>query len=373
MNDNDTGDEIPKSFDISKLNMDVSDEERVDADERLREQFKEMTEGSAVMKDALRGIGGVSGVREAMGSVNSLQDAIKASGIDSIQDAINASSITSVQDQVRDVMSDLATSGIQDHLSTITGAGVFDQINAEDAAIEEARKAALGRLPEGYMDSLTRATGAAALAASGLQDRMRGLGLGEDSSFSRIAAGIAEQQSILDQLHNDRLEVMPPVIDLPRIENPLIETNKRLERIEQRFDQISHVAETSAQTATELQLAAAEFLKDFKEAASKNDEAAADAIRLGKGAIWAAILIPFLVFGAQYAANTYLPNREAEALQQTVIGLQTEIGAMQAADAAQTERLIDAIAASDEATATAILEGLRALQPPADDTTPIAD
>ena len=68
-------------------------------------------------------------------------------------------------------------------------------------------------------------------------------------------------------------------------ENPLVETNKRLERIEQRFDQISHVAETSAQTATELQLAAAEFLKDFKEAASKNDEAAADAIRLGKGAV----------------------------------------------------------------------------------------
>ncbi len=355
MSDEHSDDEKPKGFDISKLGVEMSDEERAVAGERLREQFKELTEGSAVMNDALRGIGGVSALQKDMGSVNSLQNAIKASGI------------VSIQDQVNDAMSGLATSGIQDHLSALTGAGIMDHLSAEQDAMEEARKAALGGLPEGYMDSLTGAAGAAALAASGLQDRMRGLGLGEDSSFSRVAAGIAEQQSVLDQMQHDRLEVMPPVIDLPRIENPLIETNKRLERIERRFDQISHVAETSAQTATELQLAAAEFLKDFKEAASKNDEAAADAIQLGKGAVWAAILIPFLVFGAQFAANTYLPNREAEALQQTVIGLQAEIDAMQAADAAQTERLIDAIATSDEATATVILEGLRVLQAPAAD------
>jgi len=355
--DDNDGESRPKGFDISKLGVEMSDEERAAADERLREQFKELAEGSAIMKDAFRGIGGVSALQEAMGSVNSLQDAIKASGIGSIQD------------QVRDAMSGLAISGIQDHLSGLSGAGV-DRFMAEQAAMEEARKNALGVLPEGYMDSLTGATGAAALAASVLQDRMRGLGLGEDSSFSRIAAGIAEQQSILDQMHQDRLDVSPALHEIRLPENPLIETNKRLERIERRFDQISHVAETSAQTATELQLAAAEFLKDFKEAASKNDEAAADAIRLGKVAVWAAILIPFLVFGVQIAANAFMPNREAEALQQTVTGLQTEIDAMQAANAAQTERLIDAIAASDEATAAAILEGLRALQAPdAADTT----
>ncbi|SEQ30192.1 hypothetical protein [Thalassovita taeanensis] len=339
----------PKGFDISKLEVEMSDEERAAADERLREQFKELSEGSAIMKDALRGIGGVGALQDAMASMNSFQDAIKASGINSIQD------------QVRDAMSGLAASGIQDHMSALTGAGM-DHLRAEREAMEEARKAALGGLPEGYMDSLTGASGAAALAASGLQDRMRGLGLGEDSSFSRIAAGIAEQQSVLDQMHQDRLEVAPAFRDIHIPENPLIETNKRLERIERRFDQISQVAETSAQTATELQLAAAEFLKDFKEAASKNDEAAADAIQLGKRAMWAAIVIPFLVFGAQFAANAFMPNPQAEALQQTITGLQAEIDAMQAADAAQTERLIDAIAASDEATAAAILEGLRALQ-----------
>jgi len=360
MSDEDSDDGNPKGFDISKLGMEMSDEERAAADERMKEQFKELTEGSAVMVDALRGAGGASALQEAMGSVNSLQDAIKASGIGGLHE------------QVREAMSGLATSGIQDQLSALTGAGVMDHLSAEQTAVEEARKA-LGVLPEGYMDSLTGATGAAALAASGLQDRMRGLGIGEDTSFSRIAAGIAEQQSTLDQMHRDRLEIAPALRDIHIPENPLIETNKRLERIEHRFDQISHVAETSAQTATELQLAAAEFLKDFKEAASKNDEAAADAIGLGKKAMWAAVVIPILVFGAQIAANAYMPNREAEALQQTVIGLQTEIDALQPADAAQTQRLIDAIAASDEATAAAILEGLREFQAPAADAPPIAD
>ncbi|WP_417524808.1 hypothetical protein [Marinovum sp.] len=137
MSDEDTGNEKPKSFDISKLNMEMSDEDRAAADERLREQFKEMTEGSAVMKDALRGIGGFSALQDAVGSVNSLQDAIKASGIGSIQDAIKASGIGSVQEQVRDAMSGLATSGIQDHLSAVTGAGVLDQLNAEHAEMEE--------------------------------------------------------------------------------------------------------------------------------------------------------------------------------------------------------------------------------------------
>jgi hypothetical protein len=360
MSDEDSDDGKPKGFDISKLGVEMSDEERAAADERMREQFKELTEGSAVMANALRGVGGASALQGAMGSVNSLQNAIKASGIGEIHE------------QVSEAMSGLATSGIQYQLSALSGARVMDHLSAEQTAVEKARKA-LGVLPEGYMDNLTGATGAAALAVSGLQDRMRGLGIGEDTSFSRIAAGIAQQQSTLDQMHRDRLAIAPALRDIHIAENPLIEINKRLERIEHRFNQISHVAETSAQTATELQLAAAEFLKDFKEAASKNDKAAADAIGLGKKAMWAAVAIPILVFGAQIAANAYMPNREAEALQQTVNGLQTETDASQAADAAQTQRLIDAIAASNEATAAAILEGLRELQAPPADAPQIAD
>ncbi|MEE4210374.1 MAG: hypothetical protein V2I43_14060 [Parvularcula sp.] len=360
MSDEVSDDGKQKGFDISKLGVEMSDEERTAADQRMRDQFRELTEGHAVMADALRDVGGASALQEAMEATNSLQDAVKASAIGGIDE------------HVRGTMDGLVASGIRDQLSALTSAGIMDHLSAERTAVDEARKA-VGLLPEGYMDNLSEATGAAALVASGLQDRMRGLGIGEDTSFSRIAAGIAEQQSMLDQIHRDRIDVASILPDIHIPKNPLVETNKRLERIEHRFDQISHVAETSAQTATELQLAAAEFLKDFKEAASKNDEAAADAIRLGKKAMWAAVLIPILVFGAQIAANVYMPNREAEALQQTVIGLQTEIDALQAANAAQTQRLIDANAASDEATAAAILDGLRELQAPANDAPPLAD
>jgi len=155
--DENGGESRPKGFDISKLEVEMSDEERAAADERLREQFKELTEGSAVMADALRGISGVSALQEAMGSVNSLQDAIKASGITSMQDLIN------------DSTSGLATSGIQDHLAALTGAGVMGHLRAEREAMEEARKAALGGLPEGYMDHLLGAQ----TAASRLMEEMR--------------------------------------------------------------------------------------------------------------------------------------------------------------------------------------------------------
>jgi hypothetical protein len=157
MSDDDSDNGKAKGFDISKVGGEMSDEERAAADERLRKQFKELTEGSAVMKDALRDIGGAIAIGEAMASVNRLQDAIKASGIGSMQN------------QVRDAMSGLAASGIQDHLSILTGAGVMDQLNAEREAMEEARKAALGGLPEGYMDHLVGAQ----TAASRLIEEMR--------------------------------------------------------------------------------------------------------------------------------------------------------------------------------------------------------
>jgi hypothetical protein len=124
----DSDDEKPKGFDISKLGLEMSDEERAAADEQLKSRFRELAEGGAMMKDALRGIGGVSALQDAMGSMNSLQDAFKASGI------------TSMQDQINDAVSGLASSGLQDHLSALTGAGVMNQLNAERDAIRKLQR-----------------------------------------------------------------------------------------------------------------------------------------------------------------------------------------------------------------------------------------
>ncbi|MFG6660337.1 hypothetical protein [Sulfitobacter sp. 915] len=156
----------PKGFDISELEVEMSEEERAAADERLWEQFKEVSEGSAVIADALRGIGGIGALQAAMASVNSFQDAINSVELDGLQEAVLAQA--RVQDQFRDATGGLATSGIQDHLSGLTGAGV-DRFMAEHAAMEEARKVALGGLPEGYMDHLLDAQ----TAASRLMETMR--------------------------------------------------------------------------------------------------------------------------------------------------------------------------------------------------------
>ena len=358
MSDRVSDDSVSKAFDISKLN--IGGEGQAARDERSREQLREIMQGSSAVTDTLRAIGGSDALQDAIASINQLEDALRASGIGTVQ----AGAV--------DTMSSLAKSGILDEMSIPTSEGVMNHLMARRTAAEEAMEA-LGILPDSDVNRLTGVASAAAVAASDLQDRMRNLGLGEESSFSRIAAGIAEQQSILDEIHRDRQEMIRGLDSVHIPENPIVETNRRLVGIERRFDQVSHVAETAAKTAMELQLAAAEFLKDFKEAASKNDEAAADAIRLGKGAMWAAILIPFLVFGAQIAANAFIPNQQTEALRQAVSNLQNEINAIQAASGAETQSLIDALAASDEATAAAITEGLRALQLPAANPAQVAE
>lgn len=153
-------DESPKGFDISKLGVEMSYEERAAADEQLKRQFRELAEGGAMIKDALRGVGGGSALQDAMGSMNSLQDAIKASGIGSMQDQIN------------DAMSRLETSGIQDHLSALAGAGL-DHFMADQAAMEEARRTVQGVLPEGYMDHLLGAQTTASLMMEEMRENHR--------------------------------------------------------------------------------------------------------------------------------------------------------------------------------------------------------
>ncbi len=267
-------------------------------------------------------------------------------------------------------------------------------------AAERAAKPAKGRDPSAIETHIMGQSGAAraqALAESSVADRLRSLDGGSDTTLSRISAGLAASYSALDQRRRELEEsnrIRPQenlTISNIRIpENPLIETNKRLESIEKLFGQIANVSENSAKVTFEIQLAAAEILKgfkelqkdfkellkDFKEAvsnnkenANKNEEAAADGIKLAK----LAILITIFTSLAPIAVNYFTPDPVAEALRQTVSGLQKEIDAIQSANAAQTQKLIEAIAASDKATAAAILEGIETLQAQAAKTPPLEE
>lgn len=205
-----------------------------------------------------------------------------------------------------------------------------------------------------------------------------GVGLGPN--LSNAAKEIAEQARIMDAMRARprEFEVHPlPSIAIPP--NPIHETNERLSRIEERFEHISEVAESSTRVAVSLQASAAEFLAEFRAAAADTNKSGSKAIMVG----WLALAIAIVTGGAQIAAPLFLPDQEAEALRQSVVDLQGEIAAMRTEQAtsgekvldafavtrkeqaASADKLIDALAKGDQATAAALREVLSKNSPKA--------
>lgn len=204
MSKDDSDDLKPKGLDISKLNLEMSDEERSAADKRLEKQFKALAEGKAVMADALRGIGGLSAVEEAMRSASSLQDAINASGFGFSQaqiDAITGSGALSeafaAQERMRELLPD-----IQAHTSALAG---LPEYAKHTAAIQSAL-GAVTALPEpwGEVYGLT--------AASRLAEEMRrqqALYLEPISTFADIQSGaIADIHQSIQAMALPRLDIV---------------------------------------------------------------------------------------------------------------------------------------------------------------------
>lgn len=338
-----------KGFDISSLGKsNETDDDRESTAERLREHHEELGRGRLLIDDAM--------LQTAAREATRFQEAFKASSVGSIQDQVNAltgarayvDTLKAEHTAVSEAMKALNGAGMQEHLDAMTSAATYaaDIFKAEQDAASAAMKA---------------------LNGSNLHERMRALtsGIDEASALSRVAADISKQQIAIDSMDFNVRDVQP--LHILDIKNPIVETNERLARIECQFDQISHIAKDSAQIATGLQLAAAEFLKKFEAAARQNDESASKAIKLGKQAVWIAVLIPLVVFGAQIAVNFLLPDTQTEALKQSVTGLQTEIEAMRTDQTEASQRLIDALATSDQATAAAIRETIEALSARADE------
>lgn len=84
---------------------------------------------------------------------------------------------------------------------------------------------------------------------------------------------------------------VPSIADIPVIENPIVETNRKLGRIEKQFSQIAVIARDSAQVATDLQAYAAEFLQKFEKAAEDANQSGSKAIKVG----WIALAIAIVV------------------------------------------------------------------------------
>lgn len=338
-------------FDISKL-ADMpkpTDEER----QRYEVEAKEAM-------DAIRGIGGFD---------------LLAQQRDEVAKAVEALRGTRVLDAWKDHHADLVRS-LQGALPDM--ARISDALNPLRAAMEEASanmKGITGALagmtvPEYLKDIDTGLAGSlkgldlpdylkdresslaqalAGIDGAGIHDRMKGLAgvLGEDSSLAKVAMDIDRQQSAIDAL---REPLYSPPIHLPDIEHPAKETNERLARIEERFDMAFDLAKDSAQVANGLQASAAEFLHKFQVEADKNNESVNKTISVAR---WS--LLAVVVFAcAQIAAPFFLPDREVEALRGTVTELRGGIEALRESQAETSERLIEALAASDAETAAAL-------------------
>lgn len=268
------------------------------------------------------------------------------------------------------------------HLTGIAGgrsafSALTDQLAEQQKAIDALRipdglsQIAAG-LPTGAMGAAARAAGhlsaveEAMRSFDGINDRMKHLAelAGGQSAIGKVAQQIAEQQKAIDALRvpdgfadlhaAERDHIHVPPLRMPELPpNPILETNRRLERIERRFEEMQDVAANAATIANGLQAHAAEFLVKFENAATDNDRSAGRAIRLGAIAILIAIAMPLAQI--VYTEFWRVPSDAAD-MQTVIADMHREIGALRQAQADAAGRLESALERSDQQTADALRE-----------------
>lgn len=203
-------------------------------------------------------------------------------------------------------------------------------------------------------DSFQRAVADLEETLKPLQKRMKDFSIAEgiDSPLGQISKDIADQTSAIDKLAQ-RGEDLPPLPYPAHLNNPIIEANEKLGRIEQRFDQMQDIAVNAAKIATQLQSVALEFVQRFERAAGDNDRAAGKAIKIGIGAVLIAVLMPTaqIIYSELRLEPSFQPETAA-----ALENMQTEIKSLRESQAAATERLDDALASSDKETAAVLRE-----------------
>lgn len=309
--------ESVKGFDISKLG--------VESDDQVGKALKSVEQFD-----------------DANPSLKAMRDALDTSGLSAAAKA--AQSMSAQLDPVREQIAKMATlaSPAQEMAERLKATGIHEHAERMAKIAAPARE---------FTDRLK---------ATGIYDRLGDISerAGEGSRLADAIRGIEKQQGLLDDLSASTLEpTIPSIADIPVTENPIVETNRKLDRIEKQFSQISVIARDSAQVATDLQAYAAEFLQKFEKAAEDANQSGSKAIIVG----WIALAIAIVVGIGQIFAPTLMRDQEAEALRQTVVDLNAEISTLRAEQNEANERLIEALANSDQATASAIFEALAAV------------
>lgn len=201
-----------------------------------------------------------------------------------------------------------------------------------------------------------------------LTDRLRDQ-FGQNPELSRFARQLAEQQKAIGRfrtpLSAEAERLISPEIKayehiIPEIPiNPVVETNAKLDRIEQRFEEMQKIAANGAEIATGLQAYAADFLQKFETAAEANNRAARLAIRVGGLAIAATVTVALVQIG--YSEWWRVP-RDTAAAQQAIVEMRAEIEALRSVQADAAVRIEQAAREIDASTAEALWELIAVLR-----------
>jgi len=182
---------------------------------------------------------------------------------------------------------------------------------------------------------------------------------GSVSGIGKVMKQIGDQQRSIDALRlpSPSIGAEPRMIpDLHIPPNPIHETNDRLERIEQRFEQILDVAANGAAIATGLQEHAAEFLVKFEKAATDNDRSAARAIRLGAIAVIIALAMPLAQI--LYTKLWCVPQDSAS-MEAVIMDMQTEMTTLRHTQIEAADRIAAALERSDQQMVNALRDVAR--------------
>ncbi|NRP19909.1 hypothetical protein LPJGGPFB_03167 [Ensifer adhaerens] len=169
-----------------------------------------------------------------------------------------------------------------------------------------------------------------------LADATSGLNnLGDLSQrFNEQNRRLAEMRDVMPALQAPRLSNMP--------RNPAFETNERLGRIEEQFEEMQTVLIEAAQIATTIQAHAADFLVSFEKASIQTDRSASRAILIGVIAIAIAIATPFLQAGVD---RFVFPDNSAAELKAAV----SDVGTAQATSTRTLAERVDSSSAAEAA------------------------
>jgi hypothetical protein len=200
-------------------------------------------------------------------------------------------------------------------------------------------------------------------------------------------------QSILDQVDEQRRrleaitgpnftepvahkEAKPDVTPLrvprmPIIKNPILDTNKKLSDIEQKFDSMLDVMANAAQIGNEIQAQAATFIDKFEEASDKTDKSAKQAIKVG----YIALLISVVTLLSPWVQNLIWPDpveQKIERLTSEIIssrnvmaqGNSELLKALEDTDEQGNERLINEIRKGQDQNNAALRELINLLSKP---------